>query len=71
MVTDLVKGHERVDVVDLGPGDGNHLSSSVELHGARAEGNHGGVETHVLGLEVEHVPDSTTVCQLVGLLRVR
>jgi hypothetical protein len=79
MVTDLVKGHEGVDVVDLRPGDRDHFSSRVELHGARTKGNHGSVEAHVLGLEVEHVPDSKTkmswilvcvVCCYFGFARV-
>ena len=52
----LVQRHKGVDVVDLGPRDGDHLGGGVELHGARAERDDGRVEPEVLRLQLEHVP---------------
>ena len=39
---------ERMDVGELGPGDGEHLGRGIELHRARAERNHRAVEREVL-----------------------
>ena len=41
-------GGERVDVGELGPGDGDHFARRVQLHGARAERDHGAVQRQVL-----------------------
>nr|GEU28245.1 hypothetical protein [Tanacetum cinerariifolium] len=44
----LAVGGERVDVRELGPGDRDHFGRGVELHGARAERDHGAVQRQVL-----------------------
>ena len=46
---------ERVDVGELGPGDRNHFAGRVELHGARAERDHGAVQRQVLVGQRAHV----------------
>ena len=52
----LVNWSKRVDVGKLGPGDGDHLSSGVELHCARPEGDHRVGEGQVLVLQALEVP---------------
>jgi len=47
----LVERCERVHVSNLGPGHGPHLRGGVELHGARAQRNHGITKRHVFVLE--------------------
>ena len=42
---------------ELGPRDGNHFRGSVELHGARSEGNHGVGQGKILGFKVVDVPE--------------
>ncbi len=44
----LLVRRQRVDVRELGPGDRHHLGGGVELHGARAERDHGAVQRQVL-----------------------
>ena len=51
----LILRDQRVDVRELGPGDGLHLSSRVQLHGARTQRNHGAVKCQVLISEVTQV----------------
>ncbi len=47
-VTDsLIFRSERMNVGKFGPGNGLHLSSGVELHGATAERDHGAVEGEI------------------------
>ena len=53
----LVSGHEGVHLGEFGPRNGNHLSGSVELHGARSQGNHGVGQGQILGLEVTDVAE--------------
>jgi hypothetical protein len=53
----LVEGNEGVEGRELGPGDGEHLSGGVELHGARSEGDHGVGKRQILGLEVVDVTE--------------
>ena len=55
-------GREGVDVGEFRPRDGDHFRSGVELHGARAEADHGRVEREVLVLE------ALEVAQHLGLL---
>ena len=43
----LIERGEGMDLPKLWPGDGLHLARGVELHGARAERNHGAVEREV------------------------
>mmetsp|Transcript_26413 Transcript_26413/g.67196 ORF Transcript_26413/g.67196 Transcript_26413/m.67196 type:complete len:1036 (+) Transcript_26413:699-3806(+) len=47
----LVGGHEGVQVGELGPRDGRHLARGVELHGARAQRDHGVSQRQVLVLQ--------------------
>ena len=51
----LILRDQRVNVRELRPGDGLHLSSCVQLHGARAQRNHGAVKCQVLIGEVTQV----------------
>ena len=44
-----------MNVRELRPGDGLHLSSRVQLHGARTQRNHGAVKSQVLISEVTQV----------------
>jgi hypothetical protein len=46
----LVERRERVQRGELRPGDRQHLGGGVELHGARAERDHGAIERQVLVL---------------------
>ena len=48
-------GHERMHLGEFRPGDGKHLGGGVELHGARAQGDHGVCQGQVLGLQVTDV----------------
>ena len=43
----LVAGRERVDRSELGPGHRDHLGGGVQLHGARAQRDHGAVQGQV------------------------
>ncbi len=52
----LRRGHVGMDVPELGPGHRFHLRRGVQLHGARAEGNHRRVEAYVLALQTLQVP---------------
>mmetsp|Transcript_126480 Transcript_126480/g.219147 ORF Transcript_126480/g.219147 Transcript_126480/m.219147 type:complete len:549 (+) Transcript_126480:1398-3044(+) len=52
----LLDGDEGVQVAELGPGDGEHLAGGVQLHGARAQRDHGGVESQILALQAVDVP---------------
>ena len=54
---DLVVRGEGVDVRGLVPSNGDHLGSSVQLHGAGAKTDHGVVEGEVLVLEGLEVPE--------------
>ena len=47
---------EGMDVAELGPGDRLHLRRRIQLHRARAEGNHRRVEADVLALEPLQIP---------------
>jgi hypothetical protein len=51
----LIDRNEGVNAVELGPSDGDHFSSSVQFHGARAQRNHGVHETQVLVVQAEDV----------------
>mmetsp|Transcript_30563 Transcript_30563/g.85618 ORF Transcript_30563/g.85618 Transcript_30563/m.85618 type:complete len:299 (-) Transcript_30563:1347-2243(-) len=51
----LVHRGVRVDVGELGPGDGDHLRRGVQLHGARAKGDHGVHQGEVLLLKAGQV----------------
>ena len=44
-----------MDVGETGPGDGFHLSCGVQLHGARAQRNHGAIQGQVLVCQVTQV----------------
>ncbi len=44
----LLGGGERVQVAELGPGYRDHFAGCIELHGARAERDHGAVQRQVL-----------------------
>ena len=57
----LIGGREGVDVGELGPCDREHLGRGVQLHGARAERDHGPVEGDVL------VGQPAQVAQHLGL----
>ena len=48
----LVLRGQRVDVGELGPGNGLHLRGRVELHGARAQRNHGAIQRQILVREL-------------------
>ncbi|KAI6753363.1 hypothetical protein HG531_005532 [Fusarium graminearum] len=53
----LLDRGEGVDVVDTGVGNGEHLGGGVELHGARAQRDHGVYERDILRLEVVDVSE--------------
>jgi hypothetical protein len=62
-----------VDVVNTRVGDGKHLSGGVELHGARAQGNHRVDERNILGLKVVDVSQKLGLGVVLvenGLLKV-
>ena len=44
-----------MDAIHLGPTHRHHLSSSIELHGAGAERDHGAIERDVFGFEAMQV----------------
>ena len=52
----LRRGRVGMDVPELGPGHRFHLRRGVQLHGARAEGNHRRVEAYVLAFQTLQVP---------------
>jgi hypothetical protein len=52
---ELVGRRERMHVGELGPGDRDHLARGVELHGARAQRDHGAVQRQVLVRELADV----------------
>ena len=51
----LLERRERVDVGELGPGDGEHLGRRVELHRAGAKRDHRAIERDVLVLQPPQV----------------
>ena len=51
----LVLRDQRVNIRELGPGDGLHLSRCVQLHSARTQRNHSAVKRQVLISEVTQV----------------
>ena len=51
----LILRDQRVDVRELRPGDGLHLSGRVQLHSARTQRNHGAVKCQILVSEVTQV----------------
>mmetsp|Transcript_25440 Transcript_25440/g.63819 ORF Transcript_25440/g.63819 Transcript_25440/m.63819 type:complete len:610 (+) Transcript_25440:1381-3210(+) len=51
----LVARHERVNVGELTPAERSHLRGSVQLHGARAQRDHGGLQTEVARREQVNV----------------
>ncbi len=53
----LIRRREGVEVGELRPGDGHHLRGGVQLHGARSEGDHAGVQGEVLGFQLVDVPE--------------
>ena len=53
----LIRRREGVELGEFGPGDGHHGGGGVELHGARAQGNHRGIERQVLGLQAVEVAE--------------
>ena len=47
----LVFGHQRMYIHKFRPAEGQHLCRSIQLHGARTEGNHGVCQGDVLAVE--------------------
>ncbi len=62
----LVVGGERVNPREFLPGDRVHLARGIELHRARAQRDHRGVESDVLALERLHVAHH----RRLGVMRV-
>ena len=62
----LLGGREGVDAVELGPGDRDHLGRGVELHRARAEGDHAVDERDVALRQLEDVTQHLVLRLVVG-----
>ena len=52
----LIEWRKRVHLAELGPRHGQHLGRGVQLHGARPERDHRGLEPDVLRLEAADIP---------------
>ena len=51
----LILGHERVQIGEFGPGDGDHLNRGVELHRAGAKRDHRTVQRQITVGEAAHI----------------
>ena len=52
----LVQRYKRMQVSQLWPADGDHLTGGIQLHGAAAQSNHGVRQRQVLVLQPLQVP---------------
>ena len=67
----LVGRREGVGQGELGPGDGDHLAGGVELHGARAQRDHGAVQRQVLVRQLADVAQHAGLAVVTVENRVR
>ena len=67
----LLGRNERVELAELGPGDGDHLGRRVELHGAGTQRDHGVRQREILALELAQIAQHLVLAAMLREYPVR